>query len=335
MSKTQANITEITPEWLRMPYQPPNGLVRRLWFFLLQLPVRLLIWVALHPRLERPGDLSQQEVDRVYDRRARSYDVVHHFTTRGQDTSWRRLAGWTAAVIEKSDIQVLDLCTGTGLAVAEIQSVLQLSNKSARITGIDYNEKMLTRARARITSATPEGVSVSFLRADAKHLVGSAASKNELAKFPPMTFDLVTQIFGIGGIDDPGKVFEQTLALLKGGGRYLLVDMHRPIQLLPGEIPFFGWWFVSPEFEAYTYEYTTKPLALARLWAWRDTTKDFYQLPNVCLQDNGTYWGFRILWRSVQSERWWLSLPVMPTCYLLVEKVKITKAEFEKRQKLK
>jgi hypothetical protein len=45
-------------------------------------------------------------------------------------------------------------------------------------------------------------------------------------------------------------------------------------------------------------------------------------------------YGFRLVWRVVESERWWLGLPLMPTCRLLLEKVRLERAEYERRLKL-
>jgi ubiquinone/menaquinone biosynthesis C-methylase UbiE len=144
--------------------------------------------------------------------------------------------------------------------------------------------------------------------------------------------DVVTQVFGIGGIPQPDPVFTEALRILRPGGEYYLVDMHRPIPNLPGEVPFGIHWLRLPLFEAATYTRTTMPLALARLWGWRDTTMDFYRAP-LAIHREGTEWfGFETQWFKHEAERWWFGLPVMPTARLLLRKVKLPLSEVRQRQ---
>lgn len=311
---------------------------KRLFFWLLQQPVRALIWVTLRPRLEKPGSLGPKEVDRVYTRQARRYDRTHHFTTRGQDTVWRRWVSWQVASRDGDVVRVLDLCTGTGLTVSEMLHVAEETGTRLHVVGIDYNEAMLKVAKKRFDlhekkSLKQYGSSiVEFYHADATALIGDedACSRH----FLPESFDIVSQIFGIGGIAQPLKVFDGVLQILREGGAYCLVDMHQPVSRLPGQWPFFGAWLETPGFETYTYLTTTIPLALARLWAWRDTTLDFYVAPLITSEDDGVKWGFKIVSRVIESERWWLGLPVMPTCKLVLEKIRISEAEWQTRRDL-
>lgn len=206
------------------------------------------------------------------------------------------------------------------------------------VVGIDYNEAMLNVAKRRFdlhekkSSKQCGNSTVEFYHADATALIGgeNACSK----RFLPESFDVVSQIFGIGGIAQPLKVFDGVLQILREGGAYCLVDMHQPVSRLPGQWPFFGAWLETPSFETYTYLTTTIPLALARLWAWRDTTLDFYLAPLTTLEDNGVKWGFKIVSRVIEAERWWLGLPVMPTCELVLEKVRISETEWQTRRNL-
>lgn len=307
------------------------------WFFnLAQVVLRLLAIVMLRPRREPTGNLDQQEVDSVYSREAKTYDMKHHLTTRGMDTMWRRMAGWCVANIARNNnryVSVLDLCTGTGLAVAEMIPILSAWGIRADIVGLDYNVNMLKVARRR--RLNQPGFNVRFDRGDAANLTHSedVSVSDGLAHYLPETFDAVTQVFGIGGVKEPIRVFHEVLALLKPGGQFFLVDMHRPIPELSGEWPFCFRWISSPIFEALTYEKSTLPLVLNRLWAWRDTTMDFYRVPLVTAQDGrGLWWGFKILFFTVESERWWLGLPIMPVAKILLQKETIEPEEAFRRQ---
>lgn len=302
--------------------------------WLIQLGIRLV----LRPRKESGDTLNPQEVDDVYDREAATYDRKHHLTTRGQDTMWRRFAGWQVAAMtttNRNPLTILDLCTGTGLTVEEMAGILSCHSITATIVGLDRNDAMLSRAGSRCQEYS--GIALQFVRGDATSLVENNCVKDDgMARFASRTFDAAVQVFGIGGISEPLRVFEEVLAVLKEGGRFILVDMHAPIASQPGEWPMLLKWLRTPMLEALTYQRTTIPLALRRLWAWRDTTLDFYLLPLVTWHDQavGSWWGYEVISRTVESERWWLSLPIMPVGRLVVCKARLSQEEAKHRQDL-
>ncbi len=329
---TDKDVLAAFPAYTRQPLEFELSALERFLFPALRAPSEAVIRWLLRPRSGSVGSLGQGEVDKVYDREAAGYDAKHHRTTRGQDLMWRRTAGWLVASAPEARPRVLDLCTGTGLTTLEIIRVLAEHGRTADIVGLDYNDAMLVEARRRgATKSSPSG-EVSFVRGDATNLTGQSA--NGLEVFPPASFDIVTQVFGIGGIGDPVAVAKAVLSVVREGGRFLLIDMHRPILGLPGEIPVPWAWFRIPRYERYVYANTTLPLVLARLWGWRDPTLDFYLAPLVCHEEDGVPYGFRLVWRVVESERWWFGLPMMPTCRLLLEKVRIDAAEYERRRRV-
>jgi ubiquinone/menaquinone biosynthesis C-methylase UbiE len=329
---TDPDVLSHFPDFVRCPPSLEIGAGLQLWFKTLRLAAKIFIRLALRPRREETGSLDPAEVDRVYNREAADYDWKHHLTTRGQDTNWRRMAGWLVVSAPEPCPAVLDLCTGTGLTILEMRRVLREHGCQAEITGLDYNEAMLRRARARFAGTIDDGPRVTLVRGDATALLNPTSS--DFATFDAATFDVVTQVFGIGGINDPLAVFESVLSVLRERGRFLLIDMHRPIPNLSGEWFLFGTWLKTPRLEAYSYRHTTLPLVLARLWGWRDTTLDFYLAPLVCHICDGIHYGFRVLWKAFEAERWWLALPLMPTCRIVLEKIRIDPAEYERRQRI-
>lgn len=311
------------PSYLSRPQVLARTAIGRIMLQLTQWPIQWFIRLFLIPRGGDVGNLSTPEVMRVYDREARSYDRKHHFTTRGQDTMWRRYAAWCVVNMARRlerPVRVLDLCTGTGLTIEQIITMMRLWNLSASVIGLDLNGPMLQVARQR---SFPPGWAA-FIKGDACD-----------PPLPTESIDVVTQVFGIGGIPDPLPVFRSVLRVLRVGGEFCLIDMHQPIAELPGEIPLVRW-IRTPNLEALTYTATTIPLALARLWGWRDTTRDFYLAPlSVDLRPRDRQWyGFEIMSFSQESERWWFGLPVMPTARLLIRKVPITPEEAARRNHL-
>lgn len=324
------------PSYLRQATTLECGRIKYLWLMFIQLLVKLSIVVFLRPRKGQVGNLQIDEVEKVYNREAATYDWKHHLTTHGMDTTWRRLASWCAATFGRKNgsVAVLDLCTGTGLTIKEMSPLLHHWGIDARIIGLDYNARMLGVANSRRFDR--DGVAVSFVRGDAMKLASNGTtSSTEMAQFEPNQFDVVTQMFGIGGISDPVAVFGGVLQIMKPGGQFFLMDMHQPIADQPGEWPLLLKWFRFPQLEAMTYNKTTMPVALNRLWGWRDTTLDFYLLPLITWQDaNGDKWGFEIISFEVESQRWWLGLPIMPVGKIIVEKVKISDEQFIERRKV-
>jgi len=318
------------PAYVRQPLELELAWFERIIFYAIKGPSELAIRLLLRPRNGPIGALDPAEVDRVYSREAAGYDSKHHLTTRGQDLQWRRAAGWLVAAASESRPAVLDLCTGTGLTAVEITRVMREHRREADITALDYNEAMLVEGRRRLAKMPDLGRTITFMRGDATAFVGSAPPG--FHTFARSSFDIVTQVFGIGGVGNPVAVADNVLSVLRDGGRFLLIDMHRPVLGLPGEWAVPGFWVRFPRYEYFNYAKTTLPLVLARLWGWRDTTLDFYLAPLVCHEEEGVPYGFRLLWRVVESERWWFGLPLMPTCRLLLEKVRLDRSEYDRRR---
>src|SRR4051794_17843034 len=77
----------------------------------------------------------------MFDRIAPVYDVMNHVMTGGLDVRWRRLAA--ESVVRPGD-RVLDAACGTGdLALADVRA------GADRVTGLDFSERMLERARRK------------------------------------------------------------------------------------------------------------------------------------------------------------------------------------------
>jgi ubiquinone/menaquinone biosynthesis C-methylase UbiE len=331
----QASDSEVLarfPSYVRRPLDLELAWFERLIFYAIKGPAELALRLLLRPRREPAGALDVAEVDRVYSREAVGYDSKHHLTTRGQDLHWRRTAGWMVAAASEPRPRVLDLCTGTGLTAIEVVAVMREHEREVDIVGLDYNQAMLAEAAKRAAPVSDFDCKLTFVRGDATALVDPAP--DGFATFARSSFDIVTQVFGIGGVANPVAVADNVLSVLREGGRFLLIDMHRPVLGLPGEWALPGFWVRFPRWEYFSYAKTTLPLVLGRLWGWRDTTLDFYLAPLVCHEEDGVPYGFRLVWRVVESERWWLGLPFMPTCRMVLEKVRLDRAEYERRQRI-
>lgn len=101
--------------------------------------------------------------------------------------------------------RVLEVGVGTGLSLPDYAPHLQ-------ITGIDYSEDMLARARERVAV---EGLShVRALRQmDAREL-----------DFPDAEFDVVVAMYLVSVVPDPERVMAEIARVCKPGGQVIIVN---------------------------------------------------------------------------------------------------------------
>jgi demethylmenaquinone methyltransferase / 2-methoxy-6-polyprenyl-1,4-benzoquinol methylase len=178
------------------------------------------------------GRLAPDAVRSMFDRISPVYDAMNRAMTMGLDQRWRRAT--VAAVVQPGD-RVLDACCGTGdLGIAAARA-------GARVTGVDFSERMLERARQK----APE---VEWVQGDALAL-----------PFPDSAFDAATVGFGVRNLDDLERGLRELRRVLRPGGRLAILEITRPRGLLA---PFYKLWFdgfvpllgkLLPGGSAYTY----------------------------------------------------------------------------------
>ncbi len=159
------------------------------------------------------GTLSPEGVRAMFDRIAPVYDAMNRVFTMGLDGRWRRLAA--AAAVQPGD-RVLDAACGTGdLALADHEA-------GGDVTGLDFSEPMLERARRKSDS-------IEWIRGDVLAL-----------PFADATFDSATIGFGIRNVDDLDAGLRELARVVRPGGRLAVLEITRPSGVLR---PFFRVWF--------------------------------------------------------------------------------------------
>jgi demethylmenaquinone methyltransferase/2-methoxy-6-polyprenyl-1,4-benzoquinol methylase len=168
----------------------------------------------------------------MFDRIAPVYDVMNRVMTAGLDQRWRRKT--VRAVVRPGD-RVLDAACGTGdLAIIA-------ARYGANVTGLDFSEQMLARARRK----APD---LDWVRGDLLDL-----------PFPDGSFDAATVGFGIRNVADLQRGIDELRRVLKPGGRLAILEITRPSGTLR---IFYSLWFdrivpllgrVLPGGAAYTY----------------------------------------------------------------------------------
>jgi len=284
-----------------------------------------------------------EDVRKLYSKEAETYDLKHHLTTAYGDTKLRKEASLYVKkhldqVVDDRRFKILDIATGTGLTIEEVNNMLTGSGKYKNridLFGIDFTEAMLEMGKKRMVKDGSH-LELSLKKGDATNFVGEEEGQTEdgFYKFKPNSLDCITSVFGIGGINDPNKCFENQLQALKEGGISIMIDIHAPLLEeknihMPLGLP------RSSFFVQQAWEQVTKPIVLKKLWGWNDPTKNFYNMLNVCYFDKQKkYFGFKLVKKEVENSKWWLGLPIMPVCKEIVEKVEISKGEFLIKQNL-
>jgi demethylmenaquinone methyltransferase/2-methoxy-6-polyprenyl-1,4-benzoquinol methylase len=178
------------------------------------------------------GRLAPEAVRSMFDRISPVYDAMNRTMTMGLDQRWRRAT--VAAVVQPGD-RVLDACCGTGdLAVAALEA-------GATVTGLDFSERMLERARHKSDE-------IEWVQGDAEKL-----------PFEDASFDAATVGFGVRNLADLERGLAELRRVLRPGGRVAILEITKPSGLLA---PFYRLWFdgfvpllgkVLPGGAAYTY----------------------------------------------------------------------------------
>ncbi len=108
-------------------------------------------------------------------------------------------------VVNQTGGRVLEVGVGTGLA-------LPFYTPEVEVTGIDFSEEMLARARAKVDEEKLTHVR-DLRQMDARHL-----------DFPDASFDIVVAMHLISVVPDPEQVMAEMARVCKPGGQILLVN---------------------------------------------------------------------------------------------------------------
>jgi demethylmenaquinone methyltransferase/2-methoxy-6-polyprenyl-1,4-benzoquinol methylase len=178
------------------------------------------------------GRLPAEGVRAMFDRIAPVYDAMNRTMTAGLDRRWRRI---TAEAVVRPGDEVLDACCGTGdLAIA-------CARAGGRVTGLDFSERMLERARRKAPA-------LQWVSGDLLEL-----------PFADATFDATTVGFGVRNVDDLELSLRELRRVLRPGGRLGILEITRPRGFIS---PFYRLWFdgvipllgkLLPGGSAYTY----------------------------------------------------------------------------------
>ena len=138
----------------------------------------------------------------MFDGVARRYDLLNDLLSLGRTKAWRKVA--TAIIAPKPGMRILDIAAGTG------SSSRPLADAGAEVISLDFSKGMLDAGRKRHPDLT-------FVQGDALALT-----------FEEKEFDVTTISFGLRNTSDTSKALQESLRVLKSGGRMVVVEFSQP-----------------------------------------------------------------------------------------------------------
>ncbi|MBO4549091.1 MAG: bifunctional demethylmenaquinone methyltransferase/2-methoxy-6-polyprenyl-1,4-benzoquinol methylase UbiE [Bacteroidaceae bacterium] len=163
---------------------------------------------------------KKEQVRRMFDKIAPSYDNLNHALSLGIDRRWRRKAidalgkrlNSAPHGGDRGGLNLLDIATGTG----DFAMLLAKRIKPQHITGADISEGMMAVGREKVKK---EGLqdTISFKKEDCMKL-----------SFPDGTFDAVTSAYGVRNFQDLDAGLREMQRVLRPGGHLLIVELTPP-----------------------------------------------------------------------------------------------------------
>jgi len=166
----------------------------------------------------RTGTLEEGQVRAMFDRIAGVYDLMNSVMTAGLHHRWRERAADLAALGPGG--RALDVAAGTGDLAIELARRV---GPGGSVTGTDFSEAMLERARAKSGGITWEW-------ADAQAL-----------PYRDDSFDAATVGFGARNFSDLDRGLAEMARVVRPGGRVVVLEITTPQR--PPLSTFFSLWF--------------------------------------------------------------------------------------------
>lgn len=151
-----------------------------------------------------------EQVERMFNSIAPSYDLMNRAMTLGIDKLWRRKA--VKMIKARGATKILDVATGTGdLALLMARKLDPIS-----VIGIDLSARMIEIGRRKIADSGLGDV--------VKLTVGDCL---DLA-YPDETFDCVTVAYGVRNFEDLRRGYSEMFRVLQPGGMICVIELSTP-----------------------------------------------------------------------------------------------------------
>lgn len=151
--------------------------------------------------------LNERQVNELFSRVAPNYDLLNNVISLGTQKLWRKELFKQLQINPRAN--ALDVCCGTGDLAIDLAKHIP----EGRITGLDFNQKMLDLAFEK----TKQIGNLFLIKGDAMAL-----------PFDDNHFDIVTIGFGLRNVPDADKALSEIYRVLKPGGQFVSLEMSQP-----------------------------------------------------------------------------------------------------------
>ena len=153
---------------------------------------------------------KKDQVGKMFDNIAPTYDFLNRFLSLGIDTIWRKKM--VAQLDAAQHRLILDVATGTADVALEIQKQLHPEH----ITGVDISNEMLAVGRKKIAKRKlTETIDLQY-------------GDSENLPFADDHFDAVTVAFGVRNYENLDQGLAEMRRVLKPGGKLVVLEFSRP-----------------------------------------------------------------------------------------------------------
>ncbi|MTB53505.1 bifunctional demethylmenaquinone methyltransferase/2-methoxy-6-polyprenyl-1,4-benzoquinol methylase UbiE [Lewinella sp. W8] len=152
---------------------------------------------------------KKEEVGRMFDAIAPTYDLLNRSTSLRVDTLWRKKM--IAELDPEKHRKILDVATGT----ADVAIQTAKRTEVEHITGLDLSEGMLAVGRQKVTKAGLDDRIV------------LQQGDSEALPFPDNSFDAVTVAFGVRNFENLEQGLGEMLRVLRPGGKIVILEFSR------------------------------------------------------------------------------------------------------------
>lgn len=152
---------------------------------------------------------QKEQVQKMFDNIAPSYDLLNHLLSAGIDKLWRRRV--IDMIRKRPHGHILDLATGTGdLAIAAA------ALPDTKITAVDLSAEMLKFQQKKLE------------KKDLQEQITLLQGDGEALPFADSTFDVVMIAFGVRNFEDLPKGLAEMYRVLKNDGLVVILEFSKP-----------------------------------------------------------------------------------------------------------
>ncbi len=154
---------------------------------------------------------KEEYVHDIFSNIAHRYDLLNTALSFNRDKYWRRYAVSRCGLNPGG--RGLDVCCGTGMLALEMARVM---SGRGEVTGLDFCENMLARARENIAKKQYGGI-IALVRGNAVEL-----------PFRDGSFDCAVIGFALRNVPDIGRTIGEMARVVRPGGKVVSLELSRP-----------------------------------------------------------------------------------------------------------